>query len=115
MLLQQTDEAAPAVGMASLEPAPDIAPPQPSGAVPVAGQTKVSLLKATTKANRGKREETAAERMLKEEQELLRKITERKALQGVGELAKVSFFAWNVHLVPHIFRGFFCNACLQCY
>lgn len=50
---------------------------------------KESLLRATAKARKDKPEETEAEVMLREEQEMLADMTKRTALRGVKELAKV--------------------------
>ena len=58
------------------------APPEPAVA-------KESLLRATAKARKDKPEETEAEIMLREEQEMLADMTKRTALRGVKELAKV--------------------------
>lgn len=50
---------------------------------------KKSLLMQAAAARKGKPEESESEKLLKEEQELLRNITRQKALKGVKELAKV--------------------------
>ena len=56
---------------------------------------KKSLLVQAAAARKGKPEETENERLIREEQELLRNITRQKALKGVNELAKVGRF--NLH------------------
>ena len=63
----------------------DRAPAQPE-LPPV---VKQSLLQATVKARKDKPEESEAEIMLREEQEMLADMTKRTALKGVKELAKV--------------------------
>lgn len=50
---------------------------------------KRSLLVQAAAARKEKPEESESQKMLKEEQELLRNITRQKALKGVKELAKV--------------------------
>ena len=52
-------------------------------------QAKESLLAAAAKARKEKPAETEAEKMLKEEQEIMRNITSRKALKSVMENAQV--------------------------
>ena len=51
---------------------------------------KESLLNAAARARRGQVEETEHERIIREEEEILRNITAKTALQAVGERAKVS-------------------------
>ena len=53
-------------------------------------KVKTSLLAATAKARRGAPKETEDDKRLKEEKEMLHNITNRTALRGVKELAKVS-------------------------
>lgn len=53
-------------------------------------RVKTSLLAATAKARRGAPKESEDDKRLKEEQEMLHNITNRTALRGVKELAKVS-------------------------
>ncbi len=52
-------------------------------------QAKESLLTAAARARKDKPAETDAEKILKEEQDMLRAITQRTALKSVKELAKV--------------------------
>lgn len=52
-------------------------------------QAKESLLAAAAKARKEKPAETEAEKMLREEQEIMRNITSRKALKSVMENAQV--------------------------
>ena len=52
-------------------------------------RVKTSLLAATAKARRGAPKESEDDKRLKEEQEMLHNITNRTALRGVKELAKV--------------------------
>ena len=52
---------------------------------------KRSLLMQAAAAKKGKPEETEEQKLIREEQELLRNITKQKALKGVNELAKVIF------------------------
>ena len=54
---------------------------------------KKSLLVQAAAARKGKPEETENERLIQEEQELLRNITRQKALKGVNELAKVDSYS----------------------
>lgn len=56
---------------------------------PAPAVIKESLLRATAKARKDKPEETEAEVMYREEQEMLADMTKRTALRGVKELAKV--------------------------
>lgn len=52
-------------------------------------QAKESLLAAAAKARKEHPAETQAEKLLKEEQEIMRNITARKALKSVKENAQV--------------------------
>jgi len=54
-----------------------------------ASRTKESLLNAAARARRGAPEESEAEKMLKEERDILHKITQKAALQSVQERARV--------------------------
>lgn len=74
-------------------PGNEMHPPAPRPAE-VQGE-KRSLLVQAAAAKKGRPEESESERLMKEEQELLRNITRQKALKGVKELAKVSFCALN--------------------
>ena len=68
-------------------PGNEMPPPTPR---PVETQAeKRSLLVQAAAAKKGKPEESQSEKLMKEEQELLRNITRQKALKGVKELAKV--------------------------
>lgn len=72
-----------------------VAPPEPSGhemPPPQSAVEKKSLLAQAAAAKKGKPEETENERLIREEQELLRNITRQKALKGVNEIAKVRRF-----------------------
>lgn len=62
----------------------------PSGMVPAATRGKESLLNAAARARRGQVEETEHEKILREEEDILHHITQKTALQAVGERAKVS-------------------------
>lgn len=62
----------------------DMPPPNPTN------PEKKSLLVQAAAAKKGKPEETENERLIREEQELLRNITKHKALKGAAEIAKVS-------------------------
>ncbi len=53
-------------------------------------RAKESLLAATAKARLTKPEDTEAEKLLKEEQDILQHITQKTALKSVKELAKVN-------------------------
>jgi hypothetical protein len=78
------------------------AQPQPSGhnttaqvqaaaaAEGAAARAKESLLNAAARARRAAPEETEAEKLLKEERDILHKITQKAALQSVKERAMVS-------------------------
>ena len=57
-------------------------------AAPAPAQAKESLLTAAAKARKERPAETDAEKILKEEQDMLRAITQRTALKSVKELAK---------------------------
>jgi hypothetical protein len=77
------------------------AQPQPSGhnteaqveaaaaAEGAAARAKESLLNAAARARRAAPEETEAEKLLKEERDILHKITQKAALQSVKERAMV--------------------------
>lgn len=69
----------------------NIGPQQPGNAPPPlpAQVEKRSLLSQAAAAKKGKPEESENERLIREEQELLRNITRQKALMGAKELAKV--------------------------
>ncbi len=60
-----------------------------NGAVPGPAAHKESLLAAAAKARKVKPAETDAERLLKEEQEIMKTITQRMALKSVKENAQV--------------------------
>ena len=66
---------------------PDAAAGEPAEEAAPA-QAKESLLTAAAKARKEKPAETDAEKILKEEQDMLRAITQRTALKSVKELAK---------------------------
>lgn len=75
----------------------NIGPEAPGNEMQTSGQElagkageKRSLLMQAAAARKGQPEESDSQKMLKEEQELLRNITRQKALKGVKELAKVS-------------------------
>ena len=70
------------------QPGNDMPPPAPVSTERQA--EKRSLLMQAAAARKGKPEESESEKLLKEEQELLKNITRQKALKGVKELAKVS-------------------------
>lgn len=55
-----------------------------------AARNKESLLNAAARARRAAPEETEAEKLLKEERDILHKITQKAALQSVKERAMVS-------------------------
>ena len=62
---------------------------QQTEVLPTPVAAKESLLAAAAKARKEQPAETEAERRLKEEQDMLRSITQRTALKSVKELAKV--------------------------
>lgn len=71
------------------EQAEEGAGPAPPAELAPPVQAKESLLTAAAKARKDKPAETDAEKILKEEQDMLRAITQRTALKSVKELAKV--------------------------
>ena len=74
---------------------PDAAAAEPAEAAAPA-QAKESLLTAAAKARKERPAETDAEKILKEEQDMLRAITQRTALKSVKELAKARpYYPWN--------------------
>jgi hypothetical protein len=78
-------------------------------------QQKESLLVATARNRKEKPEETEAEKRIKEEEEMLRAITQRAALKSVKELAKVGsqprayMHRWP-RTSPCVYR-LFCRCC----
>lgn len=64
---------------------------------PAATRGKESLLNAAARARRGQVEETEHEKILREEEDILHYITQKTALQGVGERAKVSLSSGRNH------------------
>ena len=82
----------------------------PATADVTAEQPKESLLNAAARARRGQVEETEHERIIREEEEILRNITAKTALQAVGERAKVSHSV-TCHCAP---QAAICTLCSQC-
>ena len=72
-------------------PGNEMPPPAPVSAEKQA--EKRSLLVQAAAARKGKPEESESQKLLKEEQELLKNITRQKALKGVKELAKVDLLS----------------------
>ncbi len=84
-------EPLPAEGSPHLDAGPDTdAQTAPATADATAEQPKESLLNAAARARRGQVEETEHERIIREEEDILRNITAKTALQAVGERARVS-------------------------
>ena len=82
------------------QPGNDMPPPAP---VPAERQAeKKSLLMQAAAAKKGKPEESESQKLLKEEQELLKNITRQKALKGVKELAKVSHLSSGHFFSSHV-------------
>ncbi len=75
-------------GSGGEQPGDAAAPAEAAEAAPAPAQAKESLLTAAAKARKEKPAETDSEKILKEEQDMLRAITQRTALKSVKELAK---------------------------
>ncbi len=80
-------EAAEPAGRSAAAPAEATA--APAEAPGAAARNKESLLNAAARARRGAPEESEAEKLLKEERDILHKITQKAALQSVKERALV--------------------------
>ncbi len=75
-------------GSGGEQPGDAAAPAEAAEPAPAPAQAKESLLTAAAKARKEKPAETDSEKILKEEQDMLRAITQRTALKSVKELAK---------------------------